>query len=60
MGNLKNTWLYFKGDKTDFILLPKDRDFEVLFDNGDILKFSSDDFPFSEIIAWRELEQTEK
>jgi len=35
--------------------MPNDRDFEVLFDDGTILNFNDDDFPFAEIVAWREI-----
>lgn len=55
---MTNTWLYFKDDENNLMSLPKDRDFEVLFDNGAVLKYSDDNFPFAEIIAWRELEQS--
>jgi hypothetical protein len=53
-----NNWLYFKDDKNNLLSMPKDRDFQVLFDNGDILNYSYHEFPFAEIIAWREIEQS--
>jgi len=51
-----NPWIYIKNDEEVVVAMPTDRDFEVLFDNGDILKFSESNFPFAIIVAWREIE----
>ncbi len=46
---------HFIDDKENLYNMPTNRDFEVLFDDGFVCKFSDEDFPFAEIIAWREL-----
>lgn len=47
-------WLFIKGNDENLRAMPNDRDVELLFDNGEIYKMS-DDHPFAEIIAWREI-----
>lgn len=48
-------WRFVKDNEENLKAMPNDRDFEVLFDDGTILNFSDEDFPFTEIIAWREI-----
>lgn len=48
-------WRFVKDNEENLKAMPNDRDFEVLFDDGTILNFSDEDFPFAEIIAWREI-----
>ena len=48
-------WRFVKNHEENLKDMPNDRDFEVLFDDGTILNFSDEDFPFAEIIAWREI-----
>lgn len=50
-----NDWRFITHDAENIKDMPKDRDFEVLFDDGTILNFENENFPFAEIIAWREL-----
>jgi hypothetical protein len=50
-----NEWIYIKNDEPIVVAMPTDRDFEVLFEDGTIKKFSDSDFPFEIIVAWREL-----
>jgi hypothetical protein len=48
-------WRFVKDNEENLKAMPNDRDFEVLFDDGTILNFSDEDFPFAKIIAWREI-----
>ncbi|OQY72826.1 MAG: hypothetical protein B6D44_09075 [Ignavibacteriales bacterium UTCHB2] len=48
-------WRFVKDNEENLKAMPNDRDFEVLFDDGTILNFSDEDFPFAQIIAWREI-----
>ena len=48
-------WRFVKDNEENLKAMPNDRNFEVLFDDGTILNFSDEDFPFAEIIAWREI-----
>jgi len=48
-------WRFVKDNEENLKAMPNDRDFEVLFDDGTILNFSDEDFPFVEIVAWREI-----
>jgi hypothetical protein len=52
-----SNWIYIKNDEEVVVAIPVDRDFEVLFDNGEILRYSEENFPFAKIIAWRELSE---
>lgn len=54
-----NKWNFINdihNDQKSLKEMPKDVDFEILFDNGEIHRYSDDDFPFCEIIAWRHLD----
>lgn len=51
-----NDWKYID-DVENLKAMPKDRDFEILFDNGSISYFDDENHPFAEIIAWREITQ---
>lgn len=50
-----SNWNYIEGNEENLKSMPSDRDFEVLFDNGMFSNYYSDELPFSEIIAWREI-----
>jgi hypothetical protein len=50
-----NDWRFITHSPENIKAMPKDRDFEVLFDDGTILNFNNEKFPFAQIIAWREL-----
>ena len=52
--HIVNNWRFIKDNEENLKAMPKDGDFEVLFDNGDVCKFS-EDFPFAEVITWRKL-----
>ena len=52
--HIVSNWRFIKDNEENLKAMPKDRDFEVLFDTGEVCKFS-EDFPFAEVIAWREL-----
>jgi len=54
--NESNPWKYFVDNQRALEAMPTDRDFEILFDNGDTHKYSDENFPFALIIAWREIE----
>lgn len=54
---LNNPWLFITHDPKNIESMPRDRDFEILFDNGYETNFNSDSFPFATIIAWREIEE---
>ena len=49
-------WRFFtKHNDENLRAMPKDRDVEILFDDGTVLKYSDDNWPFAEVIAWREI-----
>ena len=47
-----SNWRFIKNNEENLKSMPKDRDFDVLFDTCEVCKYS-EDFPFAEIIAWR-------
>ena len=49
-----SNWRFIKNNEENLKAMPNDRDFEVMFDTGEVCKYS-EDFPFAEVIAWREL-----
>lgn len=49
-------WRFFKDNEENLRSIPKDRDIEILFDDGTILQYSDEDWPFAEVIAWREID----
>ncbi len=55
--NNQNAWRYIDNAE-NLAAMPNDRDFEVLFDDTTILKFSCDNFPIAEIVTWRELKNS--
>lgn len=52
-----SNWVYIKNDEEIVVAMPVDRDFEVLFDDGTILRYSEETFPFAIIVAWREIDE---
>jgi hypothetical protein len=50
-------WRFIKGEQNEvnLIEMPKNENFEMLFDNGSICEFYDDDMPFAEVIAWRHI-----
>ena len=51
-----SNWIYIKNDEEVVVAMPVDRDFEVLFDDGTIMRYSEENFPFAIIVAWREID----
>ena len=50
-------WRFIKGEQNEINLIemPKNENFEMLFDDGSVCEFYDDDMPFAEVIAWRPL-----
>lgn len=49
-----NGWRFIENNKQNLEDMPVERDFEILFDDGTICKFSDTAFPYAKLIAWRE------